>query len=112
MSHTLIEFYTATSAWQVLDATGREAFFARIAEGMQAFAPGAVTPLAMGPVDRQLPHAAPADYFAVWCCADAAVVRQLVDAITNSGWHDYFSTVNAAGASEDLAAHLRALASA
>ncbi|MGE4373754.1 MAG: DUF6616 family protein [Xanthobacter sp.] len=110
MSHMLIELYTPRAAWLALDEAARQAFFARIAVGMEELLGRGIRPMAFGAVDGALAHGAPQRFFAIWQAPDAEGLKTLVEGITLSGWHDYFETLNAGGVGEDLQAHLQALA--
>jgi hypothetical protein len=48
----------------------------------------------------------------VWRCPDDAALDALVSGIAQSGWHDYFETVNAGGEATDLVGHLAQLGEA
>lgn len=110
MPHYLVELYSPKPAWLALSQAERQAFFAAIEEGMSALLSAGIEPLALGQVDGNLPHAASQNFYAVWRCSDEKGIDALVNGISGSGWHAYFDTVNAAGAADDLAAHLHQLA--
>lgn len=110
MSHLLIELYTATPTWKALSAEQRNTFFARIGAGMQQLDPARISPLAMGRVASEVPHASAEQYHAVWQCASRADADALMAAISATGWHDYFATTNAVGAVDAMVQHLADLA--
>lgn len=108
--HYLIELYSPKPAWLALDPQARGAFFQNIAAGMQALADHGIEAIALGQTDPAIPHGAAQQFFAIWRAADAAGIAALVAGIAASGWHDYFQTINASGAGDDLPAHLEQLA--
>lgn len=110
MSHMLIELYTATPAWTALDALSRAAFFARIGAGMQHVDPAAIKPLAMGPIEQDVPYARAEQFYAIWQCNAREDADGLLAAIASTGWHEYFTTSHVVGAAGGLQAHLAELA--
>lgn len=109
MTHYLAELYTPKSAWLALTGTERQQFFAAIGAAMPALSALGVEALALGKVDQTKAHAAPQTFFAVWRCPDDAALGALVDGIAQSGWHDYFETINAGGEAADFTGHLAQL---
>lgn len=109
---TLIELYEPTSAWLALAQQERQSFFARIGAGMGDILARGVEPVAFGEMAGDVPHGAAQRFFAIWRAPDRNALDALIDGIAASGWHDYFATVNAAGSSVDLNAHLGQLANA
>ena len=109
MAHYLAELYTPKPAWLALTETERQQFFAAIGAAMPALSALGVEALALGKVDRTKAHAAPQTFFAVWRCPDDAALGALVDRIAQSGWHDYFETINAGGEATDFPGHLAQL---
>ena len=75
MSYMLIELYTATPAWTALDPVSRGALFARIGAGMQHVDPARIKPLAMGPLDPDVPRSSAEQFYAVWQCSAASSAR-------------------------------------
>ena len=112
MPHYLAELYTPKPAWLGLSAEERQRFFAAIGSAMPALSSLGVEALALGKVDQTKLHAAPQTFFAVWRCPDDAALDALVSGIAQSGWHDYFETVNAGGDATDLVGHLAQLSEA
>ncbi len=112
MAHFLAELYSAKPSWHALDPDGRQAFFARIGEGMDALWAAGVEPLTLGSVNREAIKAPDYDFFALWRCKDQTALDFLLDAIAASGWHDYFETINAGGEGTDMDLHLAQLAAA
>ncbi|MGH8036823.1 MAG: DUF6616 family protein [Stenotrophomonas sp.] len=110
MPYTLIELYTATPAWTALDAFSRGAFFARIGAGMQDIDPARITPIAMGRVDQDVANASAEQFYAVWQCSERLDADALLAAIAATGWHTYFTTTHALGATGNLQSHLAELA--
>ena len=91
MTYYLAELYSPKSSWHALDAEGRQAFFEKVGDATKPFAPGQ-------------------NFFAIWRFPDEAALDMLIAGITATGWHDYFDTINAAGAGTDLPGHLAQLA--
>ena len=112
VTHYLAELYTPKPAWLALTDTERQQFFAAIGAAMPALSALGVEALALGKVDQTKAHAAPQTFFAVWRCPNDAALEALVDGIAQSGWHDYFETINAGGEATDLAGHLAQLGEA
>ncbi len=110
MSYMLIELYTATPAWTALDALSRAAFFARIGAGMQHVDPARIKPLAMGPIDHDVPHTRAEQFYAVWQCNERQDADALLAAIDATGWHTYFTTTHVVGSAGGLQQHLAELA--
>lgn len=109
MSYFLAELYSAKPSWKALSGEARAAFFARIGAGMSALSQAGIEVITTGAVNTSLGHASPHEFFALWRCRDRQALSLLVEAIADSGWHDYFDTVNAAGKGVDFPAHLTQL---
>ncbi|HLP67704.1 MAG TPA: DUF6616 family protein [Rhizobium sp.] len=112
MAHYLTELYTAKPTWLALSDEQRQQFFARIGSAMPALSELGVEPITMGKVDPSTLHSASHTFFAVWRCPDNAALHALVSGIAQSGWHDYFDTINAGGEGTDLMGHLAQLGEA
>lgn len=110
MTHYLVELYAPKPAWLTLDAGGRAAFFKAVGTGLEALGDLGIEPVTLSEIDGDMEHAAPQRFLAIWCCSDKAAADALTAGIAASGWHDYFDTINAAGAQGDLTAHLGQLA--
>lgn len=104
-SHYLVELYSPKPAWLGLSDAARQDFFLAIGAAMPTLSALGVEPLAFGRADQTKPHAAGQSYFALWRCPNAAALDALIEGIAQSGWHDYFTTVNSAGQGMDLLAH-------
>ncbi|TNE69312.1 MAG: hypothetical protein EP336_02220 [Rhodobacteraceae bacterium] len=112
MAHYLTELYTPKPAWLDLSGDRRQRFFDAIGAAIPALSALGVEALAFGKVDWTRLHSAPQAFFAVWRCPDDAALGALVSGIAQSGWHDYFETVNAGGEATDLTSHLAQLGEA
>lgn len=110
MTHILVELYEPKPAWLSLDATEREAFLAKVGEGMGALTALGIEPVAFGDVDPGVASGTDRRFFALWRAPDHAALGALVDGIAASGWHDFFDTINAAGPMTGMAEHLIRLA--
>lgn len=110
MTYYLAELYSPKASWLTLDARGRQAFFEKVGAGMGGLAELGVEALALGPVDATKPYAPEQSFFAIWRFPDEAALDMLLAGITSTGWHDYFDTINAAGAGTDFGGHLAQLA--
>jgi hypothetical protein len=109
MTHYLTELYTPKPAWLALGQSERQQFFVAIGAGMQALGAMGIESIALGATDATI-HPAPQQFFALWQLPDAAAQAALLSGIAATGWHDYFDTVNAAGAGVDFPTHLAQLA--
>ena len=109
MAHYLVELYSPKPAWLALEPRQRKGFFEAVGAAMPALAGLGVEPVAFGETDRSKAHAATQEFFAIWRCPDDAALNALVNGIAQSGWHDYFDTVNAGGEGMDLLGHLAQL---
>jgi hypothetical protein len=112
MAHYLTELYSAKPAWLALPAQERQQFFATIGAAMPALSALGVQAIALGKVDPSRLHCAPQSFFAIWRCPDEASLDALISGIAQSGWHNYFDTINASGESVDFAMHLDQLGKA
>ncbi len=112
MAHYLAELYTPKPAWLNLAENERQQFFAGIGSAMPALSALGVEALALGKIDQTKLHSAPQTFFAVWRCPDDAALDALVSGIAQSGWHNYFETVNAGGEATDFVGHLAQLGEA
>ncbi len=110
MPHYLAELYSPKPTWLALDPTARHQFFEKVGAGMAALSSRGIQAIALGEADRGKLYAAPQQFFALWRFPDEAALDALLAAIASTGWHDYFDTVNAAGAGTDLPGHLVQLA--
>lgn len=110
MTHMLVELYVPKPAWLSLNPSERQAFFARVGEGMSAMTALGIEPIAFGDVDPDLAHGTERRFFAVWRAPDQTALAALVESIAASGWHDFFDTINAAGPVIGIAEHLSQLA--
>ncbi|WP_018260968.1 DUF6616 family protein [Methylobacterium sp. WSM2598] len=109
MSHYLIELYTAKPAWLALSQDEREHFLSAIDSAMPLLSKAGVEPMTFGRVDPSQRHPASHGFYAVWRCRDEAALEALVSGIAQSGWHDYFDTINACGEGVGLIDHLSQL---
>lgn len=109
MAHYLAELYTPKPAWLDLSDDQRQEFLAAIGSAMPALSTLGVEALALGRVDQTKLYSAPQTFFAVWRCPDAAALDAFVSGVAQSGWHDYFETVNAGGEATDLVGHFAQL---
>lgn len=109
MTQYLAELYTPRPAWLALDHHRRVAFFEDIGAGMAQLSALGVEAIAFGQTDASKIHAASQQFFAIWRFPDEAALNALLDGISASGWHDYFDTVNAAGAGVDFTGHVAQL---
>lgn len=110
MTHMLVELYTPKPAWLSLDAGEREAFFAKVGQGMGAITALGIEPVAFGDAEPDVAYGTHRRFFAIWRVPDQAAISALVDGIAASGWHDFFDTINAAGPVTGIAEHLAQLA--
>jgi len=109
MAHYLAELYSPKPAWLALSQDERKQFFAAVSSAVPALSSLGVEPIALGKVDESKLHSASQTFFAVWRCPDDAALDALVSGIAQSGWHNYFETINAGGEGTDLVEHLAQL---
>ena len=111
MAHYLAELYSPTAQWLALPQPERQQYFAKIGAGMPALTELGVEVLALGETSLCI-HGASQKFFALWRLPNAEITHILMSAIADTGWHDYFETINAVGAGVDFPAHLQQLAAA
>jgi hypothetical protein len=109
MAHYLVELYSPTPAWLALDEERRQAYFSAIGAGMLELGKAGVEAVAVGEIDDKIDHSAAQRYFAIWKLPNRDMAHHLVAAISETGWHQWFDTVNATGESVDFGAHLKQL---
>ncbi len=112
MTHMLLELYTPKEAWLALEPEARHAFLAKVGASMGPLLAHGIEPCGFGEIADDMPHGASSRFFAVWQAPSRTALDALVAGITASGWHEYFETINAAGQSCDLSAHLGQLMAA
>ncbi len=109
MTHYLVELYSPKPAWLALEPQQRKNFFEAVGAAMPALAGRGVEAVAFGEIDSGKAYAATQGFFAIWRCSGDAALDALVNGIAQSGWHDYFDTVNVGGEGMDLFSHLAQL---
>lgn len=109
MAHYLTELYTAKAAWFALSDEQRQQFFAGINAAMPQLNALGIEPITMGKVDPAKLHSVAQTFFAVWRCPDDRALEALIGGIAQSGWHDYFDTINAGGEGTDFSGHIAQL---
>lgn len=105
----LIELYTPTAKWQALSSDEKSSFLSSIANGMQALAEYKMQVISMGKIDSNVSNASEHSFFAIWSFDDQAARDVLIAAISSTGWHDYFQTINAAGHGVQFPEHMQQL---
>lgn len=106
----LVELYAPKPAWLSLNPVERQAFFARVGEGISAMTARGIEPIAFGDADPDLAHGTDRRFFAIWRVPDRTALDALVQGIGASGWHDFFDTINAAGPVTGIDEHIAQLA--
>lgn len=112
MPHYLTELYSAKPAWLALSQEQRQQFLTAVGSAMPTLSALGIEPITFGEIDRSRLHSPKQTFFAVWRCPDDAALEALVAGIAQSGWHDYFDTINAGGKGTDFAGHLAQLCQA
>ncbi|TCM61915.1 hypothetical protein EC844_12669 [Acinetobacter calcoaceticus] len=102
----LIELYTPTAQWRALSQADKQDFLNGVAGGMQSLSEYSIEAVSMGKIDTTVSNSSQDTFFAIWSFADQASRDALIAAITATGWHDYFKTLNAAGNGVDFPEHL------
>jgi hypothetical protein len=112
MAHYLAELYTPKQTWLDLLEDQRQSFFTAIGSAIPTLSALGVEALSLGKVDQSKLHSSGHTFFAVWRCPDNAALEALVSGIAQSGWHNYFDTINAGGEGTDFMGHLMQLGQA
>ncbi|MGU3576774.1 DUF6616 family protein [Brucellaceae bacterium C25G] len=106
MPHYLAELYSPKQAWLDLSFDERQVFLNKVGSAMPALTGLGIEAIALGKIDQSQLNADSHHFYAIWRCADDQTLNALINGITQSGWHDYFETINAGGAGGDFANHL------
>lgn len=112
MTYYLAELYSPKSTWLSLNKAERGQFFEKVGADMAPLLAMGIEPIAAGQTESNVEYPASQQFFAVWRAPDREAMDALLSAITATGWHDYFETVNATGIGGDLVSHLSQLAAA
>lgn len=105
----LIELYSPTAKWQALTQAERSSFLSSIANGMQALAEYKMQVISMGKIDSTVSNTSEHSFFAIWSFDGQPARDALIAAISSTGWHDYFQTINAAGHGVEFPEHMQQL---
>ncbi len=112
MPHYLAELYSPKQAWLNLTAAERQQFLEKVGAAMPALASLGVEAISLGQINKEKLHSSEHQFYAIWRCADDQALNALVGGIAQSGWHDYFETINAGGKGGDFGNHLAQLINA
>lgn len=112
MPHYLAELYSPKQTWLNLTAAERQQFLEEVGAAMPALAALGVDAISLGQVDQTRLHTSGHQFYAIWRCTDDQALEALIAGIAQSGWHDYFDTINAGGEGCDFGQHLTQLINA
>ncbi|MGL4859244.1 MAG: DUF6616 family protein [Enterobacteriaceae bacterium] len=109
MAYYLTELYTVKPAWESLPSEQRQEYLQQIGAGLTQLLATGIEVLSMGEVERDHIYSASQQFYAIWRLPDKASIDTLLAAIDASGWHRYFTTINAAGSQQSIEGHLQQL---
>ena len=92
-----IEMWNVTQEWMDLSKEERGEFFNKAGEGITKLMNSGVEVTGWAMNDEHTPYRSDYRYMAVWKLPSLESVEQLEKAVADSGWHKYFSQVNARG---------------
>lgn len=92
-----VELWNVTQKWMNLSKEERNDFFKKVSPGIQKLMDQGVEVTGWAMNDEHTPYRSDYRYMAVWKLPSLQHVETLEKAVADSGWHDYFSQVNARG---------------
>ncbi len=92
-----VELWNVTQEWMDLSKEERSDFFDKAGSGIQEMLNNGVELTGWAMNDEHTPYRSDYRYMAVWKLASLEAVEELERAVADSGWHKYFSQVNARG---------------
>lgn len=92
-----VELWNVTQKWMDLSKQERADFFEKVGPGMQQLSESGVEVTGWAMNDEHTPYRSDYRYMAVWKMPSLDHVKNLEKAVADSGWHEYFSQVNARG---------------
>lgn len=95
--YVYVELWNVTAKWMQLSKQKREDFFNEIGPGIQKLMEQGVEVVGWAKNDEHTPYRSDYQYIAVWKMPTLQLVETLEQAVADSGWHKYFTQVNARG---------------
>jgi haloalkane dehalogenase len=98
LSQIFIELYSYRPAWIALDQIERERFSGGVQAALAELGSKGVEVIGWGFNDLEADRRAPYDFFCIYRVPSFEFQRAFDDAITASGWHDFFEQHSVSGA--------------
>lgn len=92
-----VELWNVTQRWMDLSIEERTNFFDKLGPGINDMLNNGIEVTGWALNDEHTPYRSDYRYMAVWKMPTLQDVEQLEKAVADSGWHEYFSQVNARG---------------
>lgn len=92
-----VELWNVTQKWMDLSKEERADFFNKAGAGIEKLMGAGVEVTGWAMNDEHTPYRSDYRYMAVWKIPSLELVEKLEQEVAKSGWHDYFSQVNARG---------------
>ncbi|MFO8146786.1 MAG: DUF6616 family protein [Bacteroidota bacterium] len=92
-----VELWNVTESWMKLSKDKRREFFDKMELGVKEIMDSGAEVTGWAMNDEHTPYRSDYRYMAVWKLPSIDDVEKLEKAVADSGWHTYFSQVNARG---------------
>lgn len=92
-----VELWNVTQKWMDLSKDERTNFFDKAGGAIKELMEAGVEVTGWAMNDEHTPYRSDYRYMAVWKVPSLDLVEKLEKSVADSGWHDYFSQVNARG---------------
>ena len=92
-----IELWNVTQKWMDLSKEERRSYLSKVRTGMKELTDAGVENVGWAMNDEHTPHRSDYYYMAVWKMPSREYAEKLEKAVSDAGWHDYFSQVNSRG---------------
>ncbi len=92
-----VELWNVTESWMKLSKDKRQEFFNKMELGVKEIMDSGAEITGWAMNDEHTPYRSDYRYMAVWKLPSIDDVKTLEKAVADSGWHTYFSQVNARG---------------
>ncbi len=92
-----VELWNVTQKWMDLSKEERADFFDKAGVAITQLMDAGVEATGWAMNDEHTPYRSDYRYMAVWKIPSLDLVEKLEKAVADSGWHNYFSQVNARG---------------
>jgi carbohydrate-binding DOMON domain-containing protein len=101
--YIFIEFWKAKESWLDLPHNQKKEFIDGLIRYVEdSLSQSGIQPLALGECADVENNAAPYQYFAVWEAPTKSALNTLQQAVSESGWYNFFDQINAAGVKESV----------